>query len=276
MSGLLYQPGGLVDLEQTQIRSTLDGQQHPVGAVDTGLEQGRGDGQFGGLYRPVVPAGRTDTHQRTPGALHHRLDIGEVQVDQARSGDQIGNALNTGEQDLVGTLERIQYRDALVRDGQQPVVGDDDESVHLFAQGVDPGVRLHTATPALEGKRSGHHTDGQRTQGAGDPGDYRRPTGAGATTFTCGDEHHVRPAQDLLDLLGVVLGGLLTHLRISAGAEATGQVPADVELDVGIAHQQCLRVGVDRDEFDALQPDFDHPVDGIATATADADHLDDR
>ena len=60
-------------------------------------------------------------------------------------------------------------------------------------------------------------------------------------------------------------------LGVAAGAETAGQVTADVELDVGIAHQQRLRVGVDGDELDALQPGVDHPVDGVDAAAADTD-----
>ena len=63
---------------------------------------------------------------------------------------------------------------------------------------------------------------------------------------------------------------------LRAGAEAAGQLPADVELDVGVAHQQRLRVGVDRDELDALEPNLDHAVDGVDAAATDADDLDDR
>jgi hypothetical protein len=37
-----------------------------------------------------------------------------------------------------------------------------------------------------------------------------------------------------------------------------------------------LRVGVDRDELDALEADLDHPVDRVHAAAADADDLDDR
>ena len=111
---------------------------------------------------------------------------------------------------------------------------------------------------------------------AGDPRDDRRAAGAGAAALARGDEDHVGALEHLLDLLRVVLGGLLADLGVRAGAEAAGQLAADVELDVGVAHQQCLRVGVDRDELDALQADLDHPVDGVDTAAADADDLDDR
>ena len=72
----------------------------------------------------------------------------------------------------------------------------------------------------------------------------------------------------------VVRGGLAAHLGLGAGAEPAGQLAADVELDVGVAHQQRLRVGVDRDELDALEADLDHPVDRVHAAAADADDLD--
>ena len=41
--------------------------------------------------------------------------------------------------------------------------------------------------------------------------------------------------------------------------------------DLDIAER--LGVGVDRDELDAAQLLLDHPVDGVAAAAADADHL---
>jgi len=73
----------------------------------------------------------------------------------------------------------------------------------------------------------------------------------------------------------VRFGGLATHLGVAPGAEAPGEVTPDVELDVGVAHQQGLRIGVHRDELDALQASVDHPVHGVHTATTDSDDLDD-
>ena len=55
-----------------------------------------------------------------------------------------------------------------------------------------------------------------------------------------------------------------------------GERATDVELHVGVRQQQRLRVGVDRDELDALQAGVDHPVDGVAPTAADTDDLDDR
>ena len=65
------------------------------------------------------------------------------------------------------------------------------------------------------------------------------------------------------------------HAGIGARAEAPRELPPDVELDVGVAHEERLRVGVDGDELDAPQPQLDHAVDGVDAASADADDLDD-
>ena len=102
----------------------------------------------------------------------------------------------------------------------------------------------------------------------------RRP-GAGAAALAGGDEHHVGALHHLLDLLVVRLGGAAPDLGVAAGAEAAGEVTPDVELEVGVAHQQRLGVGVDGDELHALQAGVDHPVDGVDAAAADADDLDD-
>ena len=119
------------------------------------------------------------------------------------------------------------------------------------------------------------HADGQRAELAGDRGDDGRATGSGSTAFPGGDEDHVGTLEHLLDLLAVVLGGLAADVGIGTRAEAPGHLPTDVELDVGIGHQQGLRIGVDRDELDPTQADLDHPVDGVHTTAADADDLDD-
>ena len=130
-----------------------------------------------------------------------------------------------------------------------------------------------TAAP-LESERACHDTDGQCADVLGDLGDDRRSTGTGATTLASGDEDHVCTLQDLFDLLAVFLGCGAAHLGIAACTQTTGQLTADVELDVGIAHQQCLRICVHSDELDALEAGIDHPVDGVDATATDADDLD--
>jgi len=52
-------------------------------------------------------------------------------------------------------------------------------------------------------------------------------------------------------------------------------MPTDVELQVGVAHEQRLRVRVGRDELDVAQPRVDHAVDGVHSAATHSHHLDD-
>jgi hypothetical protein len=74
----------------------------------------------------------------------------------------------------------------------------------------------------------------------------------------------------------VVLCCAATHLGVGACTEAAGELATDVELDVGIAHEQRLGVRVDRDELDASKAELDHPVHGVHAAAADTDDLDYR
>ena len=140
----------------------------------------------------------------------------------------------------------------------------------------DAGLGLHRTAATFETERTRHDTDRQRADLLRDLRDDRRATGAGAAALARGDEHHVGALQHLFDLLAVLFGGLATDLGIGTGAEPTRELAADVELHVGVGQQQRLRVGVDRDELDALQSGVDHAVDGVAATAADADDLDDR
>src|SRR6185295_3696236 len=157
---------------------------------------------------------------------------------------------------------------------QQPVVGDDDEGVALVAQALDAVFGLPGATAALERERPGDDAYGQRAELARDRRHDRRAAGAGAAALARGDEDHVGPLEDLLDLLAVVFRRLAAHLRVRARTEAPRQLSADVELDVRVGHQEGLGVGVDRDELDTLEADLDHAVHGVDTTATDPDDLD--
>ena len=179
------------------------------------------------------------------------------------------------EEHFVGHLERVEDARLLIGDGQQTVVGNDNQRVDLLLQSLNAGVGLHGPAATLEGERSGDHADRQRSEATGDLGDHRCRARSGAATLAGGDEDHVGALDHLFDLFGVRLGGVATDLGIAAGAETAGEVASDVELEIGVAHQQRLRIGVDGDELHALQSGIDHPVDGVDTATADPHDLDD-
>ena len=164
----------------------------------------------------------------------------------------------------------------MVGDLQQPVVGDDDQRVALGPKRLDAFLGLAGPLLALEGERAGDDADRQGAELAGNAGDNRCATGSGATSLAGGHEDHVGTLEDFLDLVLVILGRLAPDIGIRTRAESPGELAADVELDVGVAHQQRLRVGIHRDEFHALETDLDHSVHGVDAAAANTDDLDDR
>ena len=128
---------------------------------------------------------------------------------------------------------------------------------------------------ALEGERAGHDTNGQGPEGTSNLGDDGSSTCASPTALTGGDEDHVGALEGLLDLVSVILGSLTSLVRVRTCTQSSGEVPADVELDVGIAREEGLGIGVDSEELNSLESRLDHAVNGIAAATAyphDLDH----
>ena len=146
----------------------------------------------------------------------------------------------------------------------------------LWRSSLDALVGLLLAARALELERRRDDADGERAELARDPRDDRRRAGAGAAALAGGDEDHVRAAQRALDLVVALLGGAAADLGVGAGAEALGELAADVELRRRVAHLELLDVGVDRDEVDLRDPGVDHPVERVQAGAADADDADHR
>ena len=66
---------------------------------------------------------------------------------------------------------------------------------------------------------------------------------------------------------------LLVDVRIGARAEALGQLLADLELAGRGGMHKRLLVRIQRHEFHAADTAFDHTVDRVVSAAADADYL---
>ena len=276
VGGLADDPGGLVDLEQAQVGSARDVEQHAGGAGHGRLEQRRRDRGLRRLGGPVLARRRADAHQRRAGVLHDRADVGEVEVDQPGHRDQVGDALHALAQDVVGHPERVDDGGPPLDDLDQPLVRDHDHRVDLLLEGLDALRGAADALRALEIERPRHDPDRQGALLAGRLGDDRRGAGAGAAALARRDEHHVGAAHGLLQLLAALVGRGRAHARVGARPQALGQAAADVDLHVGVAHRERLGVGVHGDELHAADARVDHPVDGVRASAADAHHLDDR
>ena len=126
---------------------------------------------------------------------------------------------------------------------------------------------------AFEAERLGHDRDREDAHLARDLGHHRRRAGAGAAAHAGGDEAHVRPGEPLADRLALLERGRAAGLRLRAGAEP-GR--AELELLLGEAARERLRVGVGGDELHPGHAVADHVVHRVTARAAHAHDLDDR
>jgi hypothetical protein len=143
-----------------------------------------------------------------------------------------------------------------------------------FAQRLEAALGLNLPLLAFELERLGDDGDSERAELAGEARDHRCRAGAGAAAQTGGDEDHVGAVERLDDLVGVFERRLPADVRIGAGTQPLGQLAADLQLDGGGVGVERLAIGVRDDELDAVESGLHHPVDGVAAAAADPDHLD--
>ncbi len=147
----------------------------PVAPSMDDFKQRRRDGRLGGLDAAVLPAGQADAHQGRPRVAHDGSDVGEVQVDEPRNSDEVGDALHALAKDVVGHLEGLDDGGTPLDHLKQAIVGDDYQGIDLLGQGGDARLGLAGPLPALEGEGLGDHAHGESAQLAGDLGDDRAP-----------------------------------------------------------------------------------------------------
>ena len=204
------------------------------------------------------------------------INIGEVQVDDTGDGDEVGDALGALGKDAIGNREGLEHGGLLLGDVEQLIVRNDDHGVDAIGEGLDALLGALLTLAALEGEGLGHDGDGQCADLVHrDIGNDGSSAGTGAAALAAGDKHHVGASERLGDVVAGLIGSLAANLGIGAGAQAAGKVGADVHLDIGIRDRECLSIGVDGNKLDAADALFDHSIDRVGTAAADADHLND-
>ncbi len=262
----------VVDILEVDIGGHQEVDNNASGAVDGGLQQRRGDGLLGGLFRLALAAGPADAHMGEARVLHHRGDVGEVQVDDSLDVDKVGDALHRLHQHLIRRRKGVDEGDFRI-DGPQPLVGDNKEGIHLFLQLGDALLGLADAALALKLKGLGDHADGEDAHIVGNLRNDRRRAGSGAASHAGGDKDHIGAFKGSCNLLPALLGGLLALLRVAAGAHASGELVPNVELVGGAGVTQGLDVRIHRDKFHAAHPTVAHMVHRVAAAAANAYHL---
>jgi len=203
---------------------------------------------------------------------HHGAHVGEVNVDQSRYVDDLGDACDRVVQDIVGALERILQARVLVHDLEQVLVQHNDQRVNMLDQLLNTGLCDLQFLAALELERLGHNANRQHAELLGDLSNHRRGASAGALAHAGSQEHHVCAFQCGTNLVARSLGSSASGVRVGAGAK-----PLITELDHTLRQRarQRLAIGVQRDKVDALDAATNHVIDRIAARAADTDDLDD-
>ena len=274
MGGLAHHIGGHLHLLQSDVHGAGDVHQHAPGPVDGGLQQGAGNGHLGGVLGLVLAGGTAHAHVGHTRVLHDGGDIGEVHVDEAGVLDEVGDGLDGLLQHVVGNAEGVGEGDLLVGGELEPLVGDDDQGVHLGLELLDAQLGLLHPAAALKVEGLGDHTHGEHPGLTGNVGHDGGSAGAGAAAHAGGDKDHVGVLQTLGDLGTALLGGLSAHLGIAARSLAAGELLTDLDLLIGRRDIQGLLVRIDGDKVHALHAAAHHAVDHVVSAAANADHLD--
>ena len=172
-------------------------------------------------------AGGGRAHDGVSHAGHDGLHVGEVAVDDAGDGDDVGDSLHALTKNVVGDAEGFEEA-GVFGHGQQFFVGNDDSGIDRLHQFGDAALGLLHAAFAFERKRLGDDRNGERAHLAGQRRDDGSGSGAGAAAEAGGDEDHVGAFEGLNDFVGVFERGLAADFRIGARAQAVRQLHARV------------------------------------------------
>src|SRR2546425_424114 len=130
---------------------------------DVDVDQGRIDRLFDRLFRAVVTIGFAQADHRDPAALHDRLDVVEVQVNEAGLRDDFRDSFDRPHQHIVRDLERRiqrQTRDEF----KEFVIRDHDDRVREVAEFLEAilGVLGSDRSLGPEGERADRDREGAR------------------------------------------------------------------------------------------------------------------
>ena len=253
-----------VDVEQDAFRLA------DVVAVEQGRVQRVDDGT---LHAPLA-AGPANGHDGTAAVAHRCLHIAEVKVDAAlrADGDEFRDALHGVLQDVVGPLQcLLQCHLRVVVDVADALVVHNQHRVDVLPQLVDTLERLHDLAFLLEVERNCHHADGQYAAVLRHLRHHRSRTRARAAAHASRHKHHLRAVvQQPLYVLDVALSLLTPHVGVGTGAQAHR---AQLQFHRHGRLRQRSAIGVAHRERHALDALTIHVADGILSAAAHADHL---
>ena len=141
----------LVDFIERQVVATGDRDQKAAGTAHRHVvEQRVGDRGFGGLDGALVARGFAGAHHGTAHLAHDGADVGEVEVDEAFLGHQLGDRGDAGIEHLVGHGEGRGEGGLLIGHAEQVLVRNDDQRIDMLGQELDSALGRLLAAHAFE------------------------------------------------------------------------------------------------------------------------------
>jgi hypothetical protein len=130
-NGLPDSFGNLVDFKEGHIVATTNIEEHAAGTTNTHIEKTTGNGFFCRTPGTIAPLPLPDAHQSCSRVMEDTAYISEVHVNHARYIDDLGDALNTLAQYVIGQLKGLSQATIASRSCQQAIVGNGDQGVNL-------------------------------------------------------------------------------------------------------------------------------------------------
>jgi hypothetical protein len=178
-------------------------------------------------------------------------------------------------QNIVGDSERIVECGLLLNHSEKLFVRDGNDRVDLTGQTDNAFVSKSLSLRTFKSEGSGNYGDRQRAHFLSDISDDLSSTCSGATAHTCGDEDHVCTFENFANVALALFGGVASNLRVSTGAKSSGEVNTQLDLLLRWRQIQHLDVGIHRNEFNTLDATLNHALDGVTSASTNANYLND-
>ena len=188
--------------------------------------------------------------------------------------DQADDGLDRLADHVVGGDEG--FVDALLGEHEfaHAVVVEGDQRVGEHGEFVERGFGLFAAAFAFEGEGHGGENHDKGAFLAGDAGDDGRRAGAGAAAETGAEEHDAAALDRGADLLFRLQHRLVAEFGIAAGAEAFGEIDAELDFLPGEAGAERADVGVEGEQFGAFHAIERDAFEHVGAGTAEADDFD--
>ena len=241
-------------------------------AFDCGLQKRAGHRLLHSLQSLLVSFGMSDSDMGDPFVCHDGLHIGKIQVDQSWYIDQVRDPLNSLLQNLIRLTQGIRHSGPSVYDLQKLVVRNHDQGIHALLETLNSAQGIRHTCLGLKTERLGHHTYGQDPHILRQTGNHRSRSGTGTASHTTGDENHISSLHRLGKLVRVLLGCLLSYLRLSSRAQPLGQLFTDLHSSGRFAELQRLLVRIDPNELHPGNILLNHAVHRIIPCTTDSDY----